>query len=174
MSRESGYGEDSFIIDVDIRSLEEHDPGELVEFVSSVCRSALLAEGISRGEVSIVLTDDSEIRELNRSYRGIDEATDVLSFPMDDDFGVDDMGLDDSGFDDVAVDQPMPLGDIVISVERARAQALEYDHSFQRELGFLLVHGLLHLLGYDHDSAPSQDEMRDREEAILNDLGLAR
>lgn len=105
------------------------------------------------GELSIALVDDDYIRRLNHTYRNLDEPTDVLSFPMDEE------GL---------------LGDVVISLERAEKQAADYGHSFQREVAFLLVHGILHLFGYDHDNDKEQRKMRDREEAILAGLGLVR
>lgn len=116
-------------------------------------------------EVSIFLTDDEGIRELNHRYRQQDAPTDVLSFPMDDAAPLDE-----------AVEQggPVLLGDIVISLERARVQAAEYGHSPERELAFLVVHGVLHLLGFDHETDAQRRVMRAKEEAALTALGLSR
>ncbi len=110
-------------------------------------------EGDKAVELSVALVDDDYIQELNRTYRHLDEPTDVLSFPMNEE------GL---------------LGDVVISLERAEKQATDYGHSFEREVAFLLVHGILHLFGYDHDNDEERAKMRDREEAILAGLGLVR
>lgn len=103
-------------------------------------------------EVSILITDNAEIQSLNAEYREIDAPTDVLSFPMDEEC----------------------LGDIVISMEKLLEQAQEYGHSPERELAFLTVHGMLHLLGYDHIDEEDQVQMRAREEEILNELGIHR
>ena len=130
----------------------------------------------SAAEVSVTFVDNEAIRELNRDYRGKDAATDVLSFPLyedDEDF--------DDGFvlpPDMEEDDevtPTAIGDIVISVERARAQAEEYGHSFERELAFLAVHSTLHLLGYDHERSEEEDaEQRCRQEEILASIGQTR
>lgn len=127
-------------------------------------------------EVSVTFVDNEAIRVLNRDYRGKDAPTDVLSFPLyedDEDF--------DDGFvlpPDMEEDEeaaPTAIGDIVISVERARAQAEEYGHSFERELAFLAVHSMLHLLGYDHERSPEEDaEQRRRQEEILASIGQTR
>lgn len=131
-----------------------------------VCQSALRHEGWEQAEVSLLITDDEGIHELNRTYRGVDAPTDVLSFPLID---------DDEGAvaTDVGVEVPH-LGDIVISWQRAMAQAEEYGHSLEREFAFLSVHGLLHLLGYDHETEEEARVMRDHEEAILGRLGIER
>ena len=101
-------------------------------------------------EVSITLCDNAYIRELNKQYREKDKHTDVLSFPMYD-FTVEDA-------DEIYDGTPIPLGDIVISVERAREQAAELSHSFEREAQFLTIHSMLHLLGYDHERSEQDDE----------------
>ena len=115
-------------------------------------------------EVSITFTDNEGIRVLNSQYRDIDKATDVLSFPL----------IDFDGSDDMPIDDPeMMLGDIVISLERAREQAEEYGHSFERETAFLCVHSMLHLLGYDHVNGDEEEaDMRRRQTEILETLGL--
>ncbi len=116
-------------------------------------------------EISLSLVDDARIHELNREYRGIDRPTDVLSFALQEDDPEEPQIIDYQ--DDL-------LGDIVISIERARSQAVEYDHPFERELLYLAVHGALHLLGYDHEEEEEQVTMRKKEEEVLNLLGLQR
>jgi len=124
-------------------------------------------------EVDVQLTDDEGIREINRDTRQIDRATDVLSFPMLDWYdGVGDMPGDTETDPDTGV---VFLGDMVISVERARQQAEEYGHSFERECAYLTVHSILHMLGYDHvEDEPRKARMRQREEQVLAVLGLTR
>nr|WP_300002201.1 rRNA maturation RNase YbeY [Tissierella sp.] len=107
-------------------------------------------------EVSISFVDNEEIRDLNRDYRGVDSATDVLSFPIDDDMPV-----------------PIPLlGDIIISLEKALEQSREYDHSLEREIAYLTAHSMLHLCGYDHMEADEKKDMRDMEKEIMKELGI--
>jgi len=118
--------------------------------------AALKCLGLDGAELSVVLTDDEGIKELNRGFRRINKPTDVLSFPMDD------PRLNHTGAG------PVMLGDVVISVERARAQAAEWSVSLEEELDRLLVHGLLHLLGYDHVKGGRQAaRMREREAEVL-------
>lgn len=115
-------------------------------------------------EVSLVLVDDEYIHQLNRDYRGIDRPTDVLSFALDE-------GEEPDVFDGPEEDL---LGDIIISLPTAFQQAEEYNHSIERELAFLTVHGMLHLLGYDHEDDNARQKMRHQEEAILSNLGISR
>jgi probable rRNA maturation factor len=117
-------------------------------------------------EVSITLTDNEQIHVLNRQYRNVDRPTDVLSFPM----------MDFSGESEEPVaDEPIvSLGDIVISLEKAAEQAEEYGHSFEREVAFLCVHSMLHLLGYDHETSESDElDMRRRQSQIMDEMGYA-
>ena len=116
-------------------------------------------------QVSITFTDDANIHELNRRFRGVDAPTDVLSFPLID--------FDDSCGEPAIDEIENMLGDIVLNLERARAQAEQYGHSFEREAAFLTVHSMLHLLGYDHETG-EQDEMdmRARQSEIMEMLGL--
>ena len=129
-------------------------------------------------EVSVTFVDNEAIRELNRDYRGKDAPTDVLSFPLyedDEDFDDGFVLPPDMEDDEDEEDAPIAIGDIVISVERARAQAEEYGHSFERELAFLAVHSTLHLLGYDHERSPEEDaDQRRRQEEILASIGQTR
>lgn len=114
-------------------------------------------------EVGVTFVDDVAIQSLNREYRGKDVPTDVLSFPQD----------DDDGFF-VPEGVPRILGDIVISLPRAAEQAGDYGHSMEREVVYLAVHGLLHLLGYDHEDSQEQSIMRQREEEVMARIGLGR
>lgn len=116
--------------------------------------------------VSVTFTDDDKIREINRDFRGIDAPTDVLSFPQydpDELYG----GALSSG-------EPVLLGDIVLSLERARAQSIEYGHSYVREVAFLCAHSMLHLLGYDHIEKEDELEMRRLQDEILEIMGISR
>lgn len=113
-------------------------------------------------EVSVTFTDNEGIRVLNNEYRGIDSATDVLSFP-----------LNDFSSDEFEEDEEIALGDIVLSLEKAREQAYTYGHSFEREVAFLCVHSTLHLLGYDHETGEEdENDMRYRQREIMKLLGL--
>lgn len=127
-------------------------------------------------EVSLLLTDNEEIQDLNREYRGIDNATDVLSFPMLDlDPSDREAWLEELNGSISTDDQQAILGDIVISVEKAEEQAQEYGHGLKRELGFLMIHGVLHLLGYDHEKGLREERtMNTIQEAVLKELNLPR
>ena len=125
------------------------------------------------GQVTVTITDDEGIRKYNNEFRQIDKATDVLSFPLNDFYrsvpGEDMTELMDP------ITCEVPLGDMIISVERAREQAKEYGHGMARECAYLTVHSMLHLLGYDHvDEAEEKAAMREKEEEILSVLGLSR
>lgn len=142
-------------------------------FIRKTIRTALEAEGVTfRCEVDALLTSDNGIQEINREQRGIDAPTDVLSFPM---FDLTPGKLPDPQTDADPETGCVPLGDMVISMERVAAQAKEYGHSNRRELSYLVVHSVLHLLGYDHmDDGPEKERMRAREEDILAKLGQTR
>jgi probable rRNA maturation factor len=120
--------------------------------------------GLDSAEVSVTLTDNVYIHELNKKYRGIDRPTDVLSFALNE-------GDEPEVFDGPEVNM---LGDIIISVERAEEQASEYGHSVEREIAFLTVHGMLHLLGYDHMEEEDRKEMRQEEDFVMGKLGITR
>lgn len=135
-------------------------------------RTALAAEGLTAPcEVDVLLTDDDGIHEINRELRQVDRPTDVLSFP---EFELTPGRL--PGPEDADPGTGLiPLGDMVLSMERVAAQAREYGHSKRRELSYLVTHSVLHLLGYDHlDEGPMKAQMRAREEAIMALLGLDR
>lgn len=121
--------------------------------------------------IAVIVTDDAVIRETNLANRGVDRATDVLSFPM---FPMKPGEKPREEWADPGADK-VYLGDMMLSLERARAQAEEYGHSLEREVCYLAVHSVLHLLGYDHlDEGPMKAQMRAREESILGALGITR
>ena len=142
------------------------------ELLRRVIPAALEAEGVSFPcEVDVLFTDDAGIQAINREQRDVDRPTDVLSFPMFDLQPGEHPGKEDADPGTGLV----PLGDMVISLERAQAQGEEYGHGTRREVAYLAVHSVLHLLGYDHmDEGPQKRQMREREEAILGKLGIGR
>lgn len=140
-------------------------PESLVAKLTEVIEMALEYENLEdyECEVDLTLVDDAEIHQLNLEHRRVDKATDVLSFPQYE--GIKDLE---------ELPEPLYLGDIVISVETAMAQAEAYHHSFEREMCFLTAHSMLHLFGYDHETDPQRAEMRALEESILEELGILR
>ena len=118
--------------------------------------------------ISITLTTPSKIRKINKEYRNVDKETDVLSFPMFEKNELEEM-IKNNHFEHEDV-----LGDIVISIERVKGQAIEYGHSFEREFAYMLVHGFYHLMGYDHIEENDKIIMRGKEENVLNKLGIRR
>lgn len=122
-------------------------------------------------EISVMFCDNERIQRLNRNHRSIDRATDVLSFPL---FEYDEYGEIIEDELDFNPKGEMLLGDIVISLERAAQQAEEYGHSFQREIGFLTVHSMLHLFGYDHMTDEEEEEMFEYQREILDEMNLNR
>ena len=141
-------------------------------FLRKVIRTALAAEGVDVPcEVDVLLTNDSGIHEINREMRQVDASTDVLSFPEFDLAPGEHPGPEDADPGTGLI----PLGDMVLSMERVAAQAKEFGHSRRRELAYLVTHSVLHLLGYDHlDEGPMKEQMRAREEAVMALLGLER
>lgn len=151
----------------------EVDISETLEpMFRKVITAALEAEGVEEPcEISVLITDDEGIHQINLEQREVDRPTDVLSFPMFD--------LEPGEHPDEEDADPetglIPLGDMVISLERATEQAAEFGHSVEREICYLTVHSVLHLLGYDHmDEGPMKAQMRLREESILGQLGITR
>ena len=143
---------------------------DIVDIIEKCLQATAVAEEVS-GEVVVTLVDDERIHQLNREYRNVDRPTDVLSFAMNEaGEGETEIFIDEEEFEQF----PNMLGDIVISVPRTKAQAEEYGHSFEREIGFLSVHGFLHLLGYDHGTAEEEAEMFGLQEKVLTQIGLTR
>ena len=120
--------------------------------------TCLQSQGLEGSEVSLSIVDDREMHELNLRYRGVDRTTDVLSFPLEEE----------------RPKEPCLLGDIIVSAPRAQQQAQEYGHSLLREMSFLVVHGTLHLLGYDHMTPAEDAEMQRLQEEVLSSLGITR
>lgn len=140
----------------------------LEELIIKVANITLSEENVTGNvELSIVLVDDNYIRELNRQYRSLDTPTDVLSFAMRE-------TCFEETIECFEFQEEELLGDVVVSLERAEKQAIEYGHSFEREVGFLVVHGVLHLLGYDHEVDNEKAVMRFKEEKILEIIDLIR
>ena len=134
--------------------------------VRRACKSTLKFEDFPHpAEISVIFVDDEEIHRINKEYRDVDKSTDVLSFPM----------FNKGEYEVSPETGCVALGDIVISIEHAQAQADEFGHSFEREMAYLTVHSMLHLLGYDHEAGGiEQVRMREREEGVLKQLGLPR
>ena len=143
--------------------------------IKKCIKQTLLAEGVPVPcEINVLVADDEEIRAINKASRDIDSATDVLSFPM---FPFEAGKLPDDWSSYIDPETGLcPLGDMAISLERAIAQSDEYGHSIRREVGYLTIHSMLHLLGYDHmDDGPQKAQMRQREEEIAGTIrGMSR
>ena len=135
----------------------EKELSELKELLMNVSKD----EGLDNILFNVIIIDNDRIRELNNNYRGIDRETDVISFALEDDktFNLEEIRV---------------LGDIYISIEKARSQAIEYGHSFKRELSFLAIHGFLHLLGYDHMEKEEEEIMFKKQEEVLSRYEIVR
>jgi probable rRNA maturation factor len=148
------------------------------ELLKSIIDFAVKVEKVNcKYQINVVLVENEEIRTINREHRKIDRITDVLSFPMLD-FPENKVFKDvyeDNSFDSSMLDgEELVLGDIVLSLERAKEQSIEYEHSFKREMVYLVIHSVLHLLGYDHMNDKDKFKMREREEYILLKFNLNR
>ncbi|MDD7290237.1 rRNA maturation RNase YbeY [Veillonella caviae] len=131
--------------------------------IQKVCDEVSRVYGLDDDELSILLCNNEKIHELNKEYRGIDRPTDVLSFALNE-------GEDYDGSEE----ENHLLGDMIISLEKTKEQAIEYGHSFERELAYLTTHSCLHILGYDHMTDEDKKEMRMEEEFVLSNLGYVR
>ncbi|WP_249594845.1 rRNA maturation RNase YbeY [Peribacillus frigoritolerans] len=137
------------------------------QLVESILQFAARKENIEKDtELSVTFVDNDRIREINKEYRHKDSATDVISFALEE------MGEEEVEI--VGAEMPRMLGDIIISIERTKEQAEEYGHSFDRELGFLALHGFLHLLGFDHMNEEDEKVMFTKQKEILEEYGLSR
>lgn len=142
-------------------------PTDQVDLLKRLLEFAAKREGVSNeAEMSVNFVRDGEIQELNRNYRQKNTPTDVISFAMQDRV--------DGEMDIQGADIPIILGDIVISVDRAKDQAEEYGHTLEREIAFLTIHGFLHLLGYDHMTETDEKEMFAKQREILSEFGIGR
>ena len=129
--------------------------------LNKVADYAMMSEDVHNGVVNIIIVDNKKIREINKEYRKIDKETDVISFALED--------------DDTFIELPIRvLGDIYISIDKVKVQASEYGHSEKREICFLVVHGILHLLGYDHMNTSDEKVMFSKQEKILDELDIRR
>ena len=142
-------------------------PSGIRLLIRRCCHAVLISEGFTENaEVSVSFVSNQEIRSLNKAYRNKDSVTDVLSFPLTGEDGTREIDTETGN---------VLLGDVVISIETAVKQANIYGHSLSREIGFLTVHSMLHLLGYDHEKSPLDERiMREKEESVLEKLGISR
>lgn len=156
---------------VDVATDARVDPGQgYQEIINGVCSECALGYD-DELYTGVRLTDNEKIREFNREFRNIDKATDVLSFPL--------LLAENGNIEYTDLDRDMDtgavmLGDIIISIDRAREQAEDYGHSYDRELAFLTCHGMLHLLGYDHETDEEESIMLARQKEILGRLGYKK
>ncbi|AUO11278.1 rRNA maturation RNase YbeY [Priestia megaterium] len=155
----------SLVIDFidETNEVSEEQQKELEKLLEAAAMYENLQED---AEVSVTFVDNDRIQEINHQYRHKNQPTDVISFALEE-MGEDEMQI-------IGDEMPRVLGDIVISIPKAHEQAEEYNHSFMRELGFLTVHGFLHLLGYDHETSEDEKEMFTRQKDILEQYGLSR
>ncbi|MCY8499231.1 rRNA maturation RNase YbeY [Bacillus atrophaeus] len=152
---------------IDIIDETESVAEEMLKEVEKLLLFAAEREGVQdQAEVSVTIVTNDEIQQINKEYRGKDTPTDVISFALEEE-GEDEVEI-------VGAEMPPVLGDIIISADRTREQAEEYGHSFLRELGFLAVHGFLHLLGYDHMTKEQEEEMFTKQKDLLDNYGLTR
>ncbi|TJX14723.1 rRNA maturation RNase YbeY [Tissierella creatinini] len=142
---------------IDNRQSKYEITKDLEDLLEKVILESLSVEGLEGNfEVSISFVENAEIRELNRQYRNVDSETDVLSFPMEDEF---DLG------------SPI-LGDIIISIEKAYEQSIEFGHSIEREIAYLTCHSMFHLMGYDHIMEEDKGVMRNKEKQVMKNLKI--
>ena len=145
----------------EISVINETETDVDLELLKKVALYTLEYEKVDNGQASIIIVDNTRIKKINKEYRNVDRETDVISFALEDNM-------------DVKYTDFRLLGDIYISIDKARSQALEYGHSFKRELYFLAVHGFLHLLGYDHMKKEDEDVMFKKQEEVLSRYGIER
>ncbi|WP_110926907.1 rRNA maturation RNase YbeY [Bacillus massiliglaciei] len=152
---------------IDFIDETDHVADEAQELVDRLLQFAAGKIGIEEEtELSVTFVGNDRIHEINKQYRNKDAATDVISFALEE--------MGEGEVEIVGADMPRMLGDIIISIDRTKEQAEEYGHSFERELGFLALHGFLHLLGYDHMTEEDEKEMFTKQKDILEAYGLSR
>lgn len=155
------------ILTIDILDETEQVTAEQQELVTKLLDFAAIQEKVKEGsEVSVTFVGNERIHEINKEYRQKDAPTDVISFAMEE--------MGEGEIEIKGQDVPAVLGDIIISIDRTKEQADEYGHSYERELGFLAIHGFLHLLGYDHMNEKDEKVMFTRQKELLDQYGLAR
>ncbi len=150
------------IVEINYENIKQE--AEYEELINLVARTCFEEESIENTDLylSITLSDEEYIHKINKEYRKVDRTTDVLSFPM---FEKNEIPKNPTGIPDV-------LGDIIICIPVVERQAVEYEHSFKRELAYMLVHGFYHLMGYDHMQDDEKKEMREKEEKVLKKLNI--
>ena len=155
------------LADIQYNGIEQNN--EYDELINKVINECFKTEGLDKLKlyISITLTVPEVIQEANKKYRNIDKPTDVLSFPMFEKQEIEYMLKNGYEVEDV-------LGDLIISIPKVKEQAVEYGHSFEREFAYMIVHGFYHLMGYDHMEENDKKEMREKEDAVLNKLGITR
>ena len=155
------------LADIHYEKIEQNKDYE--DLINKVVDECFKTEGLDKLKlyISITLTVPEVIRKANKKYRNIDKATDVLSFPMFEKEELEELIKNNYGVEDV-------LGDLIISIPKVKEQAIEYGHSFERELAYMVVHGFYHLMGYDHMEENDKKEMRQKEDGVLNKLGITR
>ena len=154
----------------ELECLDVEEKPEYEQTIKKVLEECYKEEGLENSQliIEITLTTPEHIRKLNNEYRGIDKATDVLSFPMFEKNEIDEKIKENNFFhEDI-------LGDMIISIDQVQKQAIEFGHSFERELSYMVVHSFYHLMGYDHIKENDKKIMRPKEEKILNKLGITR
>lgn len=151
---------------LELNYLDVEEKEEYKKIIKKVLEQCFKDEGLNNKKlyVNVVLTNSENIRKINKTHRNIDRETDVLSFPMFEKYEIQNIGEE---IEDI-------LGDMVISIEKVQEQAKEYGHSFERELAYMVVHSFYHLLGYDHMNEEDKQQMRQKEENILNKLHIVR
>lgn len=155
------------MVEINYNNIEKMDREEVM--LKEVVQAVLNEEGIVHDlYINITLTNNEEIHIINKQYRNVDRPTDVLSFPMYEREEIPELRRKDNIFAEEI------LGDIIISIPKVKEQAEEYGHSFERELAYLTTHGMLHLLGYDHMIDEEKEQMRKKEEKILEKLNIVR
>lgn len=152
------------LTDIEFEDIEENK--EYINLIEKVVNKCFENENLLSKKlyISIILTTPENIRKTNKQFRDIDKETDVLSFPM----------FERDEIKDIPNDMEDVLGDVIISIDRVKEQAQEYEHSFERELSYMVVHGFYHLMGYDHMVEEDKKEMRAKEEEVLEKLNILR
>ena len=155
------------LADIHYEQIEQNKDYE--DLINKVVNECFKTEGLDKLKlyISITLTVPEVIKEANKKYRNIDKATDVLSFPMFERNELEELIKNNYDVEDV-------LGDLIISIPKVKEQAVEYGHSFERELAYMVVHGFYHLMGYDHMEENDKKEMRQKEDEVLDKLGITR
>lgn len=150
----------------EIEFLDIEENKDYINLINKVIKKCFEIENLTNSNlyISIILTNPSNIKEINKKYRQIDKETDVLSFPM----------FEKEELENYKSNIIENLGDVIISIERVKEQSIEYEHSFERELSYMLVHGFYHLMGYDHMEEKDKIVMREKEENVLKALDITR